>query len=340
MPVSSLLERVAAWPWAEGATVLFGFAWGAMLGSFLNVVVHRVPRGESVVVRRSRCPRCGSPVRAGDNIPVVGWLRLGGRCRDCGGQIDAEYPLVEAACGAGLAVLAATHLVSGGRWLPRLADSFPPGIDRLLRGGWQLLVAWGLHAAVALTILAWSLLERRGWVVRGGSLMMPLAACLAVIAIVPDVGPPGLLPDGGDWPAGPPWRPAVAAALCGAVAGGLAGWLAPSAGVRLGLPLLGSVLGWQAVTVVAAVTVLTDRLLATGGTRLPLEEGGTADGGKPMLFPWSARLQTGLNGFFTCQTGGSGGQAGILLAVLATACLAFPGVLRVFFALLVGFGST
>lgn len=340
MPLSSLLERIAGWPWAEGATVLLGFAWGAMLGSFLNVLVHRVPRGESVVFRRSRCPRCGIPIRAGDNVPVIGWLRLGGRCRDCRGEIDAEYPLVEAACGAGLAVLAATHLVGGGRWLPRLAEAFPQGIDRLLRGEWRLLVAWGLHAAVALTVLTWSLLDRQGWAVRRGSLAVPLAAVLAVIAIVPDVGPPGLLPAGGDWPASPPWRSAVAAALCGAAAGGLSGLLASSAGVRLGLPLLGSVLGWQAVTVVAAVAVLTDRVLATAGTSLQPEDGATADREKPRLFPWFARLEKATNGVFPGQTGCNRGQAGILLAVLATTCLAFQGVLASFFARLAGFGAT
>ncbi|GAA0610331.1 A24 family peptidase [Sporichthya brevicatena] len=73
---------------------------GLLVGSFLNVVVHRVPAGQSVVRPGSSCPECGSPVRARDNIPVVSWLLLRGRCRDCAHPISARYPLVELGCAA------------------------------------------------------------------------------------------------------------------------------------------------------------------------------------------------------------------------------------------------
>jgi leader peptidase (prepilin peptidase)/N-methyltransferase len=56
---------------------------GACVGSFLNVVAYRMPRGMSVVWKPSHCPRCGHAIRARDNVPVLGWLLLGGRCRDC-----------------------------------------------------------------------------------------------------------------------------------------------------------------------------------------------------------------------------------------------------------------
>ncbi|MEB3157849.1 MAG: prepilin peptidase [Synechococcus sp.] len=68
---------------------------GACIGSFLNVVVWRLPRQESVVWPGSHCPSCGSDVRWHDNIPVLGWMFLRGRCRDCGWSIPARYPLVE-----------------------------------------------------------------------------------------------------------------------------------------------------------------------------------------------------------------------------------------------------
>ncbi len=71
--------------------------FGAVVGSFLNVVVCRLPAGESIVSPRSRCPRCGAPIRPRDNIPVLGWLALRGRCRDCRAPIALRYPLVEAA---------------------------------------------------------------------------------------------------------------------------------------------------------------------------------------------------------------------------------------------------
>jgi leader peptidase (prepilin peptidase)/N-methyltransferase len=81
-------------------------AVGLAVGSFLNVVVWRVPRGESVVSPASACPRCGHTIRGRDNVPVLSWLLLRGRCRDCGEPIAVRYPLVEAAAGV-LFVLAA-----------------------------------------------------------------------------------------------------------------------------------------------------------------------------------------------------------------------------------------
>jgi leader peptidase (prepilin peptidase)/N-methyltransferase len=83
---------------SAGAIVLGGIA-GLLIGSFLNVVAYRLPRGESLVKPGSRCPSCGTPVKPYDNIPVVSWLLLRGRCRHCGASISARYPLVEAATG-------------------------------------------------------------------------------------------------------------------------------------------------------------------------------------------------------------------------------------------------
>ena len=71
-------------------------AVGAAIGSFLNVVIHRVPRDESVVFPHSRCPSCGAAIRPYDNLPVVSWLVLRGRCRGCRAPISARYPAVEA----------------------------------------------------------------------------------------------------------------------------------------------------------------------------------------------------------------------------------------------------
>ena len=78
---------------------------GVVLGSFLNVVVHRVPRGESVVSPPSACPGCGTPIRPRDNVPVLSWLLLRARCRDCGEPISARYPLVELGTGVLFAVM-------------------------------------------------------------------------------------------------------------------------------------------------------------------------------------------------------------------------------------------
>ena len=82
---------------ASPAEVVGTGLFGALIGSFLNVVAHRVPAGESLVSPGSRCPHCGAAVRPWDNVPVVSWLVLRGRCRDCGEPISPRYPLVELA---------------------------------------------------------------------------------------------------------------------------------------------------------------------------------------------------------------------------------------------------
>ncbi|HYN95418.1 MAG TPA: prepilin peptidase [Pilimelia sp.] len=73
---------------------------GLAVGSFLNVVIHRVPRGESLWLPASRCPACGTALRPWHNVPVLSWLALRGRCADCGEKISIRYPLVEAATAA------------------------------------------------------------------------------------------------------------------------------------------------------------------------------------------------------------------------------------------------
>lgn len=87
------------------------FPVGLVLGSFLTVVAHRVPRGESVVGGRSRCPACGAQIAAYDNVPVISWLLLRGRARCCGARISPRYPLTELALGL---LFAATALVLAG----------------------------------------------------------------------------------------------------------------------------------------------------------------------------------------------------------------------------------
>src|SRR5215210_7846838 len=79
--------------------VLAAFLFGLVVGSFLNVVIHRVPRRESIVWPASHCPHCGEPIRPSDNIPLISYLLLRGRCRNCKEPISARYPAVEATTG-------------------------------------------------------------------------------------------------------------------------------------------------------------------------------------------------------------------------------------------------
>lgn len=75
--------------------IIIAGLFGAVVGSFLNVVAYRVPLGQSLITPASRCPRCEAPVKPYDNVPVLSWLVLRGRCRNCGAAISPRYPLVE-----------------------------------------------------------------------------------------------------------------------------------------------------------------------------------------------------------------------------------------------------
>ncbi|OFX28645.1 MAG: hypothetical protein A2Z07_04380 [Armatimonadetes bacterium RBG_16_67_12] len=101
---------------SSSALILAGVV-GAVLGRFANVVIHRVTQRESIVSPPSRCPRCGTPIRPLDNIPLVSFLLLRGRCRRCREPISWRYPLVEAL----MAALAVAVVVAFPDWLSRLA---------------------------------------------------------------------------------------------------------------------------------------------------------------------------------------------------------------------------
>ena len=96
------------------ALAIISFPRGLVVGSFLNVAAYRIPLGKSVVHPRSACPACGEQVRSKDNIPVLSWLLLHGRCRDCGSTISPRYPIVEAATALVFVVAAAAV---GARWV-------------------------------------------------------------------------------------------------------------------------------------------------------------------------------------------------------------------------------
>lgn len=91
--------------------------FGALIGSFLNVVVYRLPRGDSLLTPGSHCPYCDAPVRAFDNVPVLSWLVLRGRCRSCGAGISPRYPAVELLTAASFAAVVAVRGFDEGLWL-------------------------------------------------------------------------------------------------------------------------------------------------------------------------------------------------------------------------------
>jgi leader peptidase (prepilin peptidase)/N-methyltransferase len=128
---------------------------GLLIGSFLNVVIWRLPRGESLWRPGSRCPSCGADVKPWDNLPVVSWLLLRGRCRNCGAAISARYPIVEALTAAAFVTAAATRGVDDdlALWLPFAAVLIAvAGIDldhKIIPDKILLPAAvWGLAATI------------------------------------------------------------------------------------------------------------------------------------------------------------------------------------------------
>jgi leader peptidase (prepilin peptidase) / N-methyltransferase len=94
---------------ASAAEIGLAALGGALVGSFLNVVIHRLPRGESLVRPRSRCPACEATIAGYDNVPIVSWLLLRGRCRHCGTRIPARYPAIELITAASFAAVVAVR---------------------------------------------------------------------------------------------------------------------------------------------------------------------------------------------------------------------------------------
>ncbi len=122
----------------ETILLVFAFLWGAVWGSFLNVVIWRLPRGENLAHPASACPQCGHAIRWHDNVPVLGWVWLRGKCRDCKTAISARYPGVELL--VGLLSLALWWHVAHGRLN---ADTLP-----------QVLSQFMLHFYLVATLVA------------------------------------------------------------------------------------------------------------------------------------------------------------------------------------------
>lgn len=160
------------------AFVVLVFAVGASLGSFVNVVAHRVPQRLSLVKPASRCPSCGTPIKWHDNVPVFGWLWLRGRCRACGVAISARYPLVELALG-----LVAVALWMA--WAHALGAS-PLTTERFVAG---LVVPFTLQLALASGLVALALIDL-DWFLLPDVITLPLAllGLMASLAIGKQTG--------------------------------------------------------------------------------------------------------------------------------------------------------
>lgn len=155
-----LADAMGSFPPVMGCVLMaWLFALGGSVGSFLNVVVYRLPAGMSLIRPGSHCPACEAAIRWYDNVPIFGWLMLGGRCRDCGAKISPRYPIVEALTAAMFAALAWVELFCDGANLPRQSIAVDRGIIFSGLTLWQLLGIYFYHLLLLCTLLAAALID-------------------------------------------------------------------------------------------------------------------------------------------------------------------------------------
>ncbi len=246
--------------------VLWMAAMGGSVGSFMNVVVYRLPAGLSLSYPSSHCPKCQHPIRWHDNVPVFGWLMLRGHCRDCRTWIPLRYPAVEATVATLFLLLACAEGATFGANLPARPVVVVDGLIFPALTVWELAGIMGWHLLLLCTLLCASLIRYDGHKVP-----LRLFGPAFVVAALGSLIWPHLHPQPAAMLAPGPvpgWVDALAGLAAGSVIG-LAAWklLEPSQRPDLAwsAALTGAMLGWQASVVIgAAMLVLAFASRAVG----------------------------------------------------------------------------
>lgn len=247
------------------AKVLLGgwlFCLGACVGSFLNVVVYRLPRGMNLVHPGSHCPACGHAIRPRDNVPLLSWLLLGAKCRDCGAPISPRYYYVELVVGLAFLLLAVFAA-----FLPRHEGPIVAEFGRRLltaRVAPEFWCGYGLHVVLLATLIAAALIDSDGFRTPWKLFLPALLAGLVMPMIWPEIRDLSALPG----LALPTWQSGLLDGVAGLFAGLLMGavaelgWLAGSRrrGWMRSAPLwalaaVGMVVGWQRAMLVAPLSL-------------------------------------------------------------------------------------
>ncbi|SIO61014.1 leader peptidase (prepilin peptidase) / N-methyltransferase [Singulisphaera sp. GP187] len=213
------------------------FALGAVVGSFLNVCIYRIPWQKSVIWPASHCPRCWSAIAARDNVPIFGWLALGGKCRSCRNPISVRYPLIEALVGLLFVAIFIVDVIHGRRvWQGELPT-------------W-LFTTWLFHAILIALLVASTFIDYDLYIIPDAITLTGMIAGVALGTVYPWIRPEpstALTAWGGFWTG-------VAGLLIG---GGLTGTVRLLGSLAVGreamgfgdvtlMAMIGAFLGWQA----------------------------------------------------------------------------------------------
>jgi leader peptidase (prepilin peptidase)/N-methyltransferase len=225
--------------WAEGVVMLWLFCIGAVVGSFLNVCIYRIPWQKSVIWPGSHCPKCLSAIPARDNIPVLGWILLRGRCRFCGTLISPRYPFIEALTGL---LFVAVYLVDVHWGAPPWYASRP-------------YVATAYHSLFVALLIAATFIDYDLYILPDSITVTGMFLGLVIGAVVPEVR---LDPDANMLAAVSAHRQALLMGVKGLLVGGGLVWVvrivsgailrreAMGFGDVTLLAMIGAFLGWQA----------------------------------------------------------------------------------------------
>jgi leader peptidase (prepilin peptidase)/N-methyltransferase len=246
-------------------------AVGAVIGSFLNVVIHRVPREESIAFPASHCPSCGAGIRPYDNIPIISWVWLRGRCRSCRASISARYPAVEALTAALFALTFRFH------------------------SGLTLSLPFDLVFVAA--IIALVFIDAEHMLLPNVITYPGIVFALVARLVVPNLYGVGFL--GASYPALSPWMISLIGAALGALVGGgflwVVGWLwerlrgveAMGLGDVKMMFMVGAYLGWPLTVLTIFLGVLSGSII---GVALMMRRG---ERDMQMLLPFGIFLGIG-----------------------------------------------
>ncbi len=240
------------------------FALGCNIGSFLNVVVWRMPMGRSIVNGDSCCPNCNTRIAARDNIPLFGWLSLGGQCRTCSTEISSRYPVVEAITGSIFLLLYFVELISGGANLPvRPINHYRGVLWIIMYAKWDLIGLYLYHCFLFASLLVFTLMAIDSNRIPRKLLVFCFVIGIAAPLLFPSLVLIPAIPRG-TWPTNAATQTllhSVAGAICGMIAGAFICRLfnrdphafSQRSAIIASLTLIGTMLGWQAMLSVTVI---------------------------------------------------------------------------------------